>query len=93
MAKFASASRYVRNSNAYLTTGADGRAVTAVAPAAPPDQKLLGDHLLGEHERLDHLANYYLGDPTAFWRICEMNDLLVPDAALALRALRIPSRS
>jgi len=92
VARFTSSSRYVRYSKAYLTTGPDGRAVTAVAPAGPPDQTVLGDHLLGEHERLDHLANYYLGDATAFWRICEINDVLVPDAALALRALRIPRK-
>ena len=92
MAKFASESRYVRYSSAYFSTGADGRAVTAVAPARAPEQVLLGDHLLSEQERLDHLAHYYLGDATAFWRICEINDVLVPDAALALRALRIPGK-
>jgi hypothetical protein len=92
LAKFSSNSRYVRFSHAYVSTGTDGQTVTAIAPANVPPQSVLGDHLLSEHERLDHLSHYYLGDATAFWRLCKMNDVLIPDAALSLRALRIPIR-
>ncbi len=37
-------------------------------------------------DRLDLLAFRYLTDATAFWRICDANNAMVP-AALAARAL------
>lgn len=92
MARFESNSRYVKYSNGYHTTDATGRKVTAVAPARIPPQKVLGDHRLDEGERLDHLASFYLNDPTAFWRIAEINDCIVPDAVLAHTAINIPDK-
>lgn len=92
MAKFESHSRYVKYSHGYHAVDADGRKVLAVAPAVVPAQKLLGDHLLDEGQRLDHLANFYLQVPTAFWRIAEINDCIVPDAALARPSINIPDK-
>lgn len=90
MSVFSKTSRYARHSAAYRTTDAEGRTVTAVLPANPPREAILGDHLIADHQRLDHLANYYLDDPTAFWRLAEANEALIPDALLARDFLMIP---
>ena len=45
-----------------------------------PDRfALLHDHTVTEGERLDHLAGRELGDPEAFWRICDANAAMRPD--------------
>jgi len=90
MAKFTAKSRYVKYSVAYRTEDVSGQEVLAVAPASIPKQTILGDHLLRDHERLDHLAGYYLDDPKAYWRIAKLNDAMIPDAAFAFHALNIP---
>jgi hypothetical protein len=90
MSVFSRTSRYAKHSVAYVTTDADGREVTAVTPAHPPAQTILGDHLMNDFQRLDHLADFYLDDPTAFWRLAEANDAIVPDALLARQFILIP---
>ena len=49
-------------------------------PAAAPT---LAVHEVAEDDRLDLLAARYLGDPTAFWRICDANAALDPDVLVA----------
>jgi hypothetical protein len=39
----------------------------------------LVDHTMASGERLDIVAARYAGDPTAFWRLCDANDVLRPD--------------
>jgi len=46
-------------------------------PSSPP---LLGYHRRLEGQRLDLIANHYLSDPAAFWRLCDANGAMVPDA-------------
>jgi len=47
----------------------------------PPVEKLaiVGEHVVAQGERLDHIAARYLGDPELFWRICDANRALRPD--------------
>nr|MDT0659427.1 LysM domain-containing protein [Micromonospora sp. DSM 115978] len=45
------------------------------ATAAPT----LAEHLVTQGDRLDLIANTYLGDPTQFWRICDGNYAIHPD--------------
>ena len=90
MAKFDPKSRYVHHSSGYKTVDRDGNQTIAVGPARVPEQSILGEHLLKDHERLDHLSNYYLSNPTGFWAIALANELIVPDTAYAYHALRIP---
>lgn len=90
MSVFSKTSRYARHAAAYLTTTAAGKETTAVAPAHPPAETILGDHLMNDYQRLDHLANFYLDDPTAYWRLAEANDAIVPDALLARTFIMIP---
>ena len=40
----------------------------------------LREHVVTEGERMDVIAARELGDPEAFWRICDANDALRPEA-------------
>lgn len=48
----------------------------------PSSEKLsvMQEHQLSQGERLDQLSAQYLGDPEQFWRICDANDAMAPDA-------------
>lgn len=39
----------------------------------------LQEHTVAEGERLDNITAHYLGDPEAFWRICDANGVLHPE--------------
>ena len=57
-----------------------------------PDRfALLEEHLVVDGDRLDRLAAEYLGDPEAFWRICDANGAVRPEelTETAGRRLRI----
>jgi hypothetical protein len=89
---FDSSSRFAKAST-YPVTDRRGRNVTVVEPAPPISQNLAGYHLRKAETRLDVLAGRYLGEPTAFWRIAQLADVMVPEA-LTLRAeIPIPTRS
>jgi hypothetical protein len=91
MAIFEAKSRYVKNASIYEVTDRRGRSVAALTVANKPVQTLLGEHLRKEGQRLDHLANFYLQDPNAFWRICELNDAMLPDALAEADIVKIPT--
>jgi len=93
MSVFDAKSRYVKY--ARVTTAVDrlGRSVACVTPAEVPAQTELGSHRLRQGQRIDHLANHYLGDPAGFWRIAELNDAMTTEAALDGPLVRIPTRS
>lgn len=93
MANFDKKSRYVLNATTYLSRDRRGRQVTALSPAESPVQNHLGDHRRRDGQRLDHLANFYLGDPFGFWRVAEHNGVMLPDALAEVSALRIPRRT
>jgi hypothetical protein len=89
---FAANSRYAQMGT-YQVTRTDGTTVTAVRLPLPPRPELvtlLGFHPRRDEQRLDHIANHYLGDPTAFWRLCNANDAVVPDALSARPLIGIP---
>ena len=46
---------------------------------APERFSLLQEHTVTEDERLDHIANTYLGDPERFWQLCDANGAIQPD--------------
>lgn len=91
MAIFDDKSRYVKNASLYEVTDRRGRTVAALTVADKPVQTLLGEHLRREGQRLDHLANFYLQDPNGFWRICEFNDVMLPDALAEVDIVKIPT--
>jgi len=74
-------------------TGADGKPVAAIQiPLSRRPAPLLGFHKRSVGQRLDHLAAHYLGDATAFHRLCDANGAVVPDALAARPLVGIPSK-
>ena len=47
----------------------------------PPPEKfsLLQEHTVIQGDRIDNIANQYLGDPEQYWRICDANNIMHPD--------------
>jgi hypothetical protein len=87
---FGNGSRY-RTMATYDVTDVAGRLVKAVVTPLPRSARVGGEHVLREGQRLDHLAAQYLADPTAFWRICDVNDVMHPDELKVVgRRIRIP---
>ena len=39
----------------------------------------LQTHLIEAHDRIDNLANTYLGTPQLYWRICDANGVIQPN--------------
>ncbi|MEV7612594.1 LysM domain-containing protein [Streptomyces sp. NPDC089799] len=59
----------------------DGRTVTYVRRRPMPDPDALTTvavHAVAPHERLDHIAARYLGDPEQAWRIADAHRVLTP---------------
>lgn len=78
---FEKGSRYA-GLEAYQVPDAQGRTVRVVPVPDPPGESLLGYHRRKSSQRLDHLAHRYLDDPTAYWRICELADVMHPQVLL-----------
>jgi hypothetical protein len=49
-------------------------------------------HERTEGQRLDHIAAFYLDDPHAYWRLCEVEDVLLPDALAEADTIGVPRR-
>jgi hypothetical protein len=47
---------------------------------APERFAVLAEHTVVDGDRLDNLAARYLGDPELFWRLCDANRAMRPDA-------------
>jgi hypothetical protein len=92
MSVFDAKSRYVRHAGRTTAVDRRGREVACVTPAEVPMLPEAGFHRRRQGQRLDHLANHYLGDPAGFWRIAEANDAMTVEAALHRPLVRIPQR-
>lgn len=82
---FASTSRYYGIATAQLIR-ADGRTVVYVRRRflPPPDHfAVLQTIAVVAGDRLDNLAAQHLGDPQQFWRICDANRAMLPEALVA----------
>jgi hypothetical protein len=75
----------------YPVTNRDGRTIMVVPTPDAPDDPVLG-YYRRTGERLDHLANAYLGDGARSWRICELADVMLPDALAEAREIPIPPK-
>ena len=53
---------------------------------------ILSEHSVTQGARLDNITAAYLGDPEAFWHICDANTALHPDELTAEvgRRIKIP---
>jgi hypothetical protein len=58
---------------------------------SPSRFQVVQEHTVVEGERLDHIAAQHLGDPTLFWRLCDANNAMRPQALTETpgRVLRI----
>ena len=91
MALFDPKSRYLRHASTVTITDDAGRTVPVLTPAEPPAEDELGQHRRRDGQRLDHLASYYLDDPGGYWRICDLNDAILPDALAEVDLIKIPA--
>ena len=69
-----------------------GRRVKVVPIPDPPGDEPLGVHLMKQGQRLDHLAYKYLKDAEAFWRICEVNNVMNPEVLSEAEKVIIPKK-
>lgn len=76
----------------YTVVDRRGRLVSVVPAAAPPPEGRLGYHARKQGQRLDHLAQRYLGAAAATWRICEHADVMHPDALAEADEIAIPRK-
>lgn len=79
-------SRYrdVEVSHATVADGQGGTREVAylLSRAAPTPAQPMAWHRVAPDDRLDLIAAAHLGDPQAFWLICDANGALDPDALL-----------
>ena len=90
MSVFQGTSRYLKYAGLITAVDRRGRTVTCLTPARIPAQVELGKHRLKEEQRLDHLADHYLADATAYWRIAALNDAMTPDQIAEAEFVAIP---
>lgn len=84
-------SRYT-NLETYTITDHRGRKVTVVPVPDAPLESLRGLHLMKQGQRIDHLAHKYLDNPAGFWRICELNDVMLPETLTEAPEIAIPRK-
>jgi hypothetical protein len=89
---FTAESRY-RNAVTTVLTRADGTQVAVVVPPLPTRPPLVGYHARHDGERLDLVAARHLSDPAGFWRLCDADNAMVPDALGARRLVGIPGEA
>ena len=53
------------------------------------DFSVVHEHVVTAGERLDNIAAQYLGDPEQFWRICDANNAVQPEALVSEPGKRI----
>jgi hypothetical protein len=70
----------------------DGTRATTVTIPLPKAAPLIGFHKRRLGDRLDLIANHFLGDPTAFWRVCNANNAVVPDALSTQDLIGVPAK-
>jgi hypothetical protein len=82
---FASTSRYYGIPTTHLTQS-DGREVAYVQRRflpAPENFATLQLINITAGDRLDNLSAHYIGDPQQFWRLCDANGAMLPEALVA----------
>jgi len=90
---FSPTSRYYDTPTKTLALADGSNVVYLSRRFVPPGSRfaLLSTHTVTAGERMDIIAGSELGDPQAFWRICDANDAMRPDDLTAEigRRLRI----
>jgi len=89
---FSSNSRYSK-SGTYAVTKLDGTVVTATRLPLPAPGPIIGFHRRLQGQRLDLIASHYLNDPTAFWKLCDANNAMIPDSLGVHDLIGIPVKA
>lgn len=79
---FPPASRYANVETATLEDESGRVTIYLRRRLLPPPERfsLLREHVVTQGERLDNVTARHLGDPEQFWRICDANRAMRPDA-------------
>ena len=89
---FPATSRYAATETTTLKTAQGATIIYLKRRFVPGAERfaLLQVHVVAQGERLDNITAQYLGDPEQFWRICDANRALRPQALEVLETrLRI----
>jgi hypothetical protein len=89
--RFPATSRYAGIETA-MYEKADGATAVYVKRRFLPqgdDFSVVHEHVVTAGERLDNIAAQYLGDPEQFWRICDANNAVQPEALVSEPGKRI----
>jgi hypothetical protein len=92
LSAFAPSSRYYGIGTATLETQEGKQIIYIKRRFVPPPERfaLLQEHVVTQGERLDTITASYLGDPEAYWRICDANRAMRPEELEEIgRRLRI----
>ncbi len=84
-------SRY-KQEETYQVEDSRGRQVPVVPVPDPLLQVIQGFHLMKQGHRIDHLSAQYMNDPAGFWRICDANDAMLPEALSEQEEIAIPNK-
>jgi hypothetical protein len=82
-------SRYSSN-DTYTVQCPNGASITVLQIPLPGPAITQGYYRRIGLQRLDGIANAFLKDATTFWRLCDVNDSVVPDALGARSLVGIP---
>jgi hypothetical protein len=84
-------SRY-QNTGTYSLTRPNGSVVNVLRLPLPGTAVVRG-YLprRADVPRLDLIANFFLKDPTTFWKLCDANNAIVPDALAVRELIGIPA--
>jgi len=82
-------SRYEK-SGTFVLTRSDGMMIQSLRLPLPGPALVQGYYRRSEGQRLDLIANAFLKDATAFWRLCDANNAVVPDSLAARDLIGIP---
>jgi hypothetical protein len=82
-------SRYEKTGTSVLTRP-DGTKVQSLRLPLPEPALVRGYYRRSDGQRLDLIANAFLKDATAFWRLCDANNAVVPDSLAARDLVGVP---
>ena len=87
---FFAGSRYA-DAGTYIFTDRGGRKLALTRIPLPVAAPLRGFLRRAQGQRLDLIAYEFLHDPTAFWKLCNANNAMSPDALLARDRVGVPN--
>jgi hypothetical protein len=88
---FAADSRYFKQTIYTATTSTGAKVPAVTLPLPPLSPTLTGFYQRKTGDRLDLIAARFLADPTWFWKLCDANNSMVPDALAARPLVGIPT--